>query len=787
MQCTADFTGANSGAAPTLAWADCDALDPAQISGLRFLRAGVFSGENFGPNFPNSKLLFSQVPMVAVGQIGDRLPTITRWIADEFAAKPARQYTVTAEIIGNVLRISKDAAESQAMPEDELHYTIAPSVAPGAGTFLPYAVEDLRVVDRVDIGVLSVDLSGVDPFWEVEQTPADLGPDGVPYTADDVSGIVLTFRPAGPVRTDTALPEISYSGRLGVLLPPQAAPYSATVKNTAAIAATGMDSEVPAGTTPKRHSDTATVLAGTPQAAFFSKQLISDPEIEVEDVPTAWRVQWVNYNNYDLGQGRFVDVFPFDGDGRGSEFSGTSRLASIGRVGAAAQAGNVFELTEDAPAGIGASPAAGTTWVAVDPNDPSGWPAHPTAIRVTVPNIQASTQGYGAVDLGFEVDGQVKDDAYHNDASGTVFDPVQDRTINLGVKEADPVRVVASSIAGVAWVDRNADGLRQDTEALLPNVTVRLIRDGDGSAPFRTATTDANGAYRFSQLHSSDYQVVFDADELRARGYRLTEHGVGDDRTIDSDADVDTGEVAELALPRATDVAHLDAGVIPVGLEASIDADASLTRTFAWDIEKTAVNGDEIAVDPGTGATAVDYEVTTTEGEATDSNAQLTGTVVVANPSDTKTYTFTATVAASGSGLTCTVTNGAGRQVGPGDEVALQYRCTGAPGADLDRTVTATVAADDLDPVTGQPVEPATASVDTSYRVDEVNRPSTSPTRPRSRGPPPTASSAPTPGARRAPSTSSATASTPRSRRETASRSTTRRPSSRPASPPPSR
>ncbi|WP_336653331.1 MULTISPECIES: SdrD B-like domain-containing protein [unclassified Leucobacter] len=722
VQCTVDFTGANSGAAPTMTWADCDSLDPAKISGLRFLRAGSFTGENFGVNFPNSKLLFSQVPMIAVGQIGERLPTITRWLADEFASKPARQNTVNTEIIGNVLRISKDAAESQAMPEDELHYTIKPTVAPGAGTFVPYAVDDLRVVDTLDIGVLSVDVSNVDPFWTVTQTPADLGPDGVPYTADDVSGIVLTFTPAGAVRTDTVLPPITYSGKLGVLLPPQAAPYNATVKNTARVSATGMDPEVAAGVSPKRHSDTATVLAGTPQAAFFSKQLISDPEIEVEDVPAAWRVQWVNYNNYDLGQGRFVDVFPFDGDGRGSAFSGTAKLASIGRVGAAKQPGTVFELTEAAPAGIGASPATGTSWVVVDPADPSGWPAHPTAIRVTVPNIQASTQGYGAVDLGFEVDGQVKNDIYHNDASGTVQDPVQGRTINLGEKAADPVKVVASSIAGVAWVDRNSDGVRQGAEALLPGITVRLFRDGDRSTAFRTATTDANGAYRFTQLHSSDYQVVFDADELRAKGYRLTDQGAGTDRTIDSDADVDTGEVDELALPRSTDVAHLDAGVIPVGLQAAVDADASLTRTFGWNIEKTAVNRDSLAVDPATGATRIDYAVTTTEGKAVDSNARLSGTVTVTNPSDTKTYTFTATAVADGTGLSCTVTGGSGRQIAPGAQLTLPYSCTGAPGSDLDRTVTVTVAASDLDPITGQPVEPATASVDTSYRVSEVNK-----------------------------------------------------------------
>nr|WP_243753042.1 SdrD B-like domain-containing protein [Leucobacter ruminantium] len=504
---------------------------------------------------------------------------------------------------------------------------------------------------------------------------------------------------------------------MGILLPPPAAPHNATVRNTAVLSA-----DYSSGNRTAAES----VVAGTPEAAFFSKYLISDPVIEVEDLPAAWRVHWVNYNNYSLGQGRFVDVFPYNGDGRGTDFNGTATLTQIARVGSATQAGTVIELTSDAPGTVGASPAASTAWHVVDPADPGSWEAAvggtPTAIRITVPNIEASTQGYGAVDLHFEVDGQRKDDIYHNDASATVYNTVQDATVNLGTRSGDPVRVIASSIAGVAWVDRDADGIRQPTEALLPNVTVHLYRDGDTSTPFRTATTDANGAYHFTQLHSSDYQVVFDVDELKAMGYRLTDQSVGSDTTVDSDADVDTGEVDQLTLPRETDVVNLDAGLIAIGLQAAISADASLTRSYDWSIAKAATNKDGLAVDPDTGAATVEYSVVTTEGAYADSNAQLSGEVTVTNPSEEKAYTFTATVAADGTGLTCTVTNGQDREIAPGAILTLPYSCAGSPGDDLDRTLTVTVAATDIDPATGQPVEPVQATADTEYQVNEVNR-----------------------------------------------------------------
>lgn len=718
--CTTDYNGTNSADVAAMSWVDCSTLDPAQISGMRFFRAGVFNGENFNTNFPASKLVFSQVPMNVVGEIGDLLPTRTIWQAAELSQSTT--YDVSAEIIGNVLRIGKSAAESQVMPDGVIHYTLTPTVATPAGTFLPGDVENLSVVDTLDIGVQSVNLSGVDPFWVVSQQPADFGADGVPYTADDVRGIVLTFTPAGQVMSDTALPQIEYAAQMGILLPPQASPYSATVKNTVVVSADGMDPEVAAGVTSKRHSDSASVLAGTPEAAFFSKQLISDPVIEVEDLATAWRVQWVNYNNYSLGQGTFVDVFPYNGDSRGSDYNGSLKLVGLDRIGSALQAGAQVQLTSADPATIGITPANGVAWVTVDPADSTSWPQHATGIRVIVPNIEASTQGYGAIDLRFEANGQRKNDEYHNDSSGLVYDPVRDSAIDLGVRDADPVRVIASSLAGVAWVDKNADGIRQAGEALLPNATVYLYRDGDATAPFRTTTTDANGAYSFTQLHSADYQVVFDVDQLKSMGYRLTEQGVGSDPAVDSDADIDSGEIDELALPRETDIEHLDVGLIAIGLQAELSADASLTRSYAWNIEKRVTNEHAIAVDPSTGGAQIDYEVVTTEGASVDTNAQLSGEVTVTNPSADKSYTFTAVVSSDGVGLVCTVQNGQNRTIAASQVLVLQFSCVGSPGADLERHLTVSVAATDLDPVTGQPVAPATAAADVDYQLTELNR-----------------------------------------------------------------
>ena len=155
-------------------------------------------------------------------------------------------------------------------------------------------------------------------------------------------------------------------------------------------------------------------------------------------------------------------------------------------------------------------------------------------------------------------------------------------------------------------------------------------------------------------------------------------------------------------------------------LEATITGDASLTRTYEWDIEKTATNKDSLAVDPATGDASIAYEVVTTEGGFADGSPQLNGEIVVTNPSLTASSTFTATVTADGSGLTCTVTDGEDRTIDPDSELTLEYTCIGTPGSDLDRTLTVSVVAND--PASGDPLDPVTATEDVDYVLDEIDK-----------------------------------------------------------------
>ena len=110
----------------------------------------------------------------------------------------------------------------------------------------------------------------------------------------------------------------------------------------------------------------------------------------------------------------------------------------------------------------------------------------------------------------------------------------------------------------MAWLDDNANGIREDGEKLLKGVTVTLYRTkeskyvpaGSSAAfgignnrivypsldvfvkPVRSTATDENGYYHFDNLEDGPYLVEFGNIDK----YYLTVIDAGNDDTIDSDA-----------------------------------------------------------------------------------------------------------------------------------------------------------------------------------------------------------------------------------------------------------
>ncbi len=76
------------------------------------------------------------------------------------------------------------------------------------------------------------------------------------------------------------------------------------------------------------------------------------------------------------------------------------------------------------------------------------------------------------------------------------------------------------SISGVAWLDENEDGQRQENEKLLAGIPVDIVEAKEGKIIGNTLTSD-NGSYKFQALDKNDYIILFKYDN---KAYTVTEY-----------------------------------------------------------------------------------------------------------------------------------------------------------------------------------------------------------------------------------------------------------------------
>ena len=223
--------------------------------------------------------------------------------------------------------------------------------------------------------------------------------------------------------------------------------------------------------------------------------------------------------------------------------------------------------------------------LATDPNDPTnaadgatvwcdaatggvvvigdGTAADCPAATAEVTGLRFQRPGEFNPDDEFQVDikmtpiGNVSGDKYRNLTAGQVDGVTQ----GVGPARRD-VTVVASSVGDRVWEDTNSNGLQDDGEPGVAGVMVRLVgSDVDGNAVDLETVTDEDGNYRFAELASGTYKVIFDPATIPSNA-RFTSQHTGSSTGIDSDANTTTGESQEFVLGIDTDDLSLDAGLI---------------------------------------------------------------------------------------------------------------------------------------------------------------------------------------------------------------------------------
>ncbi|MBI9070067.1 MAG: choice-of-anchor A family protein [Melioribacteraceae bacterium] len=111
------------------------------------------------------------------------------------------------------------------------------------------------------------------------------------------------------------------------------------------------------------------------------------------------------------------------------------------------------------------------------------------------------------------------------------------------------------AIGDYVWLDEDEDGIQDDNENGVANITVKLA-DCDNDVIIATTQTDANGYYIFEGLVVGSYKVIFE----NPVGYTFTTRKNGNSEK-DSDADITTGETECIVLGISERNLTLDAGI----------------------------------------------------------------------------------------------------------------------------------------------------------------------------------------------------------------------------------
>lgn len=140
-----------------------------------------------------------------------------------------------------------------------------------------------------------------------------------------------------------------------------------------------------------------------------------------------------------------------------------------------------------------------------------------------------------------------------------VFSSCQDGSVPLNpdasqIRAQSNIVLQTAVIGNYAWLDENMDGIQDEEEAGLGDITV-ILYDCEENM-IASTTTDEEGYYLFEELEAGEYFLGFEAPE----GYQFSPQEQGDDDEIDSDPNAETGMTECFALEADSEDVSRDAG-----------------------------------------------------------------------------------------------------------------------------------------------------------------------------------------------------------------------------------
>jgi len=419
------------------------------------------------------------------------------------------------------VRIAKDtdpAGVTTALTGETISYRLTVT-ATGAEHLATGIMRTVTVRDTLDRHLIYVDGT------------ASVAPTQIVSNADGTTTLVWVL---GDRAVNTAIPDITYDATVGLDTPNN---HSALNR---AIVSSPDDASADA-----LRTDQHEVLVSRRSGILVTK-VTSTPWIEPQD-RLGYTITYINNSPQALTSIDSIDVLPWNGDGRGSNFNGTVSLTSV-----TPGQGQTVRYTARTPAEISDNPrdasnaAGGTTRWCLESEfgDVAGCPAsiaEATAVRVSIPGTVPEGVSYG-YDLTLTTAGGRDGDVYVNRAGLATPDP---SVLLTAYSELVETEVVTSTLGDRFWIDSNRNGVQDEGEPPVAGETVTLLGvDKHGEIVNRTARTGTDGRYSFANLVSGEYAIGFPLPADHA----FTSHRVGDDTTRDSDVDPTTGTTGPITV-----------------------------------------------------------------------------------------------------------------------------------------------------------------------------------------------------------------------------------------------
>jgi uncharacterized repeat protein (TIGR01451 family) len=461
------------------------------VRGVRISLAAI-------PGLSTQNTLSLSVAQKVVGDYGQRLSNNFSWAADQFDGPvPA---STSVDIRFAATGVTGSADPDAIVSGNAIAYTAVPTACATKGGTTTLTGTDLELKITFASVVTSVDYSAaIAAGWQLSSlTPADLGPDGLPGTIDDVRGPVLVL----------SIAEVSLPPNGCATVPP------AGVSVATSLRAPAIGTTIPASLSVTMDQATSSILS-LPVRVAQSNTLSMDgsvttPLLQPSDNAAQWTTNWYNFTSSTVTGGAYiVDVLPHNGDARGTSTTASLTLTGATLLGQAATNGSELQYTTTDPAEIGPVPGDGASWQPVTATtDLTG----ATALRVYLPTMLSGS--FGGLRVTMSVSGQTTGDVISNGAEASF---VTNSTVLTSPSYT--ARVIGAGVSGSIWRDLAASGHYDESDPGIVAAKVTLLRDG---TPVATTAADDSGAYSFENLDGGEYTVVVDPSSLGGANVRQT-------------------------------------------------------------------------------------------------------------------------------------------------------------------------------------------------------------------------------------------------------------------------